>query len=100
MAPRLQLSPTPEQRNHTPENLVIETDIPARLDRLPWGSFHTLVAAGLGVTWILNGLEVTLASALAPVLRNSLGLTTAQVGFVQTAYVAGLPIRLMQAALH
>ena len=42
---------------------IIETDIPARLDRLPWGRFHTLVVVALGVTWILDGLEVTLAGA-------------------------------------
>ena len=39
---------------------VIETDIPARLDRLPWTRFHTLVVVALGITWILDGLEVTL----------------------------------------
>ena len=44
---------------------VVETNIPARLDRLPWGRFHTLVVAALGVTWILDGLEVTLAGALS-----------------------------------
>ena len=36
---------------------IVETDIPARLDRLPWGRFHTLVVVALGVTWILDGLE-------------------------------------------
>ena len=39
---------------------AFETDIPARLDRLRWGRFHTLVVVALGVTWILDGLEVTL----------------------------------------
>src|SRR5256885_12998909 len=39
---------------------LVETDIPARLDRLPWGRFHTLVVVALGITWILDGLEVTL----------------------------------------
>ena len=43
---------------------TVETDIPARLDRLPWGRFHTLVVVALGITWILDGLEVTLAGAL------------------------------------
>jgi hypothetical protein len=46
----------------------VQTDIPARLDRLPWGAFHTLVAAALGITWILNGLEVTLAGNLTGAL--------------------------------
>ena len=50
---------------------IAETDIPARLDRLPWGRFHTLVVAALGITWILDGLEVTLAGAVAGALRQS-----------------------------
>ena len=44
---------------------LIETTIPARLDRLGWGRFHTLVVLALGITWILDGLEVTLAGAVA-----------------------------------
>src|SRR5919205_852558 len=43
---------------------LIETDIPARLERLPWGRFHNLVVVALGITWILDGLEVTLAGAV------------------------------------
>ncbi len=39
----------------------VSTDIPARLERMPWGRFHTLVVVALGITWILDGLEVTLA---------------------------------------
>ena len=52
---------------------IVETDIPARLDRLPWSRFHTLVVAALGITWIFDGLEVTLAGALkqSPVLQVS-----------------------------
>jgi hypothetical protein len=50
---------------------IVESDIPARLDRLPWGRFHTLVVAALGVTWILDGLEVTLAGSLAGALKDS-----------------------------
>jgi len=53
------------------EPATIETDIPARLDRLPWGRFHTLVVVALGVTWILDGLEVTLAGAISPALKQS-----------------------------
>ena len=55
---------------------VVETDIPARLDALPWGRFHTLVVAALGITWILDGLEVTLTGALGGVLKetSTLGL--------------------------
>jgi hypothetical protein len=44
---------------------IVETDIPSRLDRLPWGRFHTLVVVALGITWILDGLEVTLAGSVA-----------------------------------
>jgi hypothetical protein len=44
---------------------IVETDVPARLDRLPWAQFHSLVVAALGITWILDGLEVTLAGSVA-----------------------------------
>src|SRR5258707_656690 len=50
---------------------IIATDIPARLDRLRWGRFHTLVVVALGITWILDGLEVTLAGAISPALKES-----------------------------
>jgi MFS family permease len=65
--------------------------VPARLDRLPWGKFHWLVIVALGVTWILDGLEVTLAGSLAGALRDSpaLRFTSADVGFASSAYVAG-----------
>ncbi len=70
---------------------VIETGIPARLDRLPWGRFHTLVVAALGVTWILDGLEVTLAGSLAGALKESpvLQFSNADVGLAASAYLAG-----------
>lgn len=44
------------------------TDVPARLDRLPWSRFHRLVVVALGITWILDGLEVTLAGSVAAAL--------------------------------
>jgi hypothetical protein len=50
---------------------VIETDLPTRLDRLPWGRFHSLIVVALGVTWLLDGLEVTLAGAVASALKAS-----------------------------
>jgi MFS family permease len=70
---------------------VIETDIPARLDRLPWGRFHTLVVVALGITWILDGLEVTLAGSVAGALKASpvLQLSNADVGLAASAYIAG-----------
>ena len=55
----------------TADAKIVESDIPARLDRLPWGRFHTLVVAALGITWILDGLEVTLAGSLAGALKES-----------------------------
>ena len=67
-----------------------ETDIPARLDRLPWGRFHTFVVVALGITWILDGLEVTLAGSLAGALRDSpvLQLTSVEVGLAGSVYIA------------
>ncbi|MGH6989447.1 MAG: MFS transporter [Stellaceae bacterium] len=70
---------------------TITTDIPARLDRLDWSNFHLLVVVALGITWILDGLEVTIVGALGPILRNphTLGLTAAQIGGAASAYVIG-----------
>jgi MFS family permease len=71
------------------DSAIIETAIPARLDRLPWGQFHWLVVLALGVTWVLDGLEVTLAGTLAGAIRGSLHLTSTDIGFASTAYVLG-----------
>src|SRR5271167_1282775 len=70
---------------------IIETDIPARLDRLPWTRFHTLVVVALGITWILDGLEVTVAGSIAGALQESpvLHFSAAEVGAVGSAYLAG-----------
>src|SRR3954465_13167074 len=70
---------------------TVETDIPARLDRLPWTRFHTLVIVALGITWILDGLEVTIAGSIVGALQESpvLHFTAAQVGLVASAYLAG-----------
>ncbi|HET7098348.1 MAG TPA: MFS transporter [Casimicrobiaceae bacterium] len=69
----------------------LRTAIPARLDRLRWGRFHTLLIAALGTSWIIDGLEVTLVGALASVLTlpSALGLTPAQIGVAAGCYVAG-----------
>src|SRR5499426_1453388 len=74
-----------------PASALIETNIPARLDRLPWGRFHTLVVVALGITWILDGLEVTLAGSVAAALRQSpvLQFSSRDVGFAASAYLAG-----------
>src|SRR6476469_2527219 len=68
---------------------IVETDIPARLDRLPWGRFHTLVVAALGITWILGGLGVTIAGSLAGALKTSLQLSNTDIGIASSAYLAG-----------
>jgi MFS family permease len=70
---------------------VIETDLPARLDRLSWSRFHWIVVFALGITWILDGLEVTLAGAVSSALKASpaLHLSDAQVGASASAYLAG-----------
>ncbi len=67
------------------------SDVPVRLDRLPWSRWHTRVLVALGVTWMLDGLEVTLVGAVAPLLAapDALGLSEAQIGGTATAYLAG-----------
>jgi MFS family permease len=69
----------------------IESYVPARLDRMPWSRWHWLIVGALGATWILDGLEVTLAGSLGGILTNgeTLGLTDAQVGASATFYLAG-----------
>lgn len=70
---------------------IVETDVPARLDRLPWSRFHVLVIAVLGITWILDGLEVTLVGSLSGVIAKdpALGFSAAQVGLAASAYLLG-----------
>jgi MFS family permease len=70
---------------------IVETSIPARLDHLPWSGFHTRVVLALGITWILDGLEVTLAGALAGALKESpaMRFSNFDVGFANSAYLAG-----------
>jgi MFS family permease len=65
--------------------------VPARLDRMPWSRFHWLVVTALGTAWILDGLEIQMASTLAAVLqdRHTLHLTTAQAGATASFYLAG-----------
>jgi MFS family permease len=71
--------------------VVIETDVPARLDRLPWARFHSLVVVALGISWVLDGLEVTIAGSIVGALEASpvLHFTPAQIGLVSSAYLAG-----------
>ena len=69
----------------------ITTNIPQRMDRLPWSRWHWLVVTALGVTWILDGLEVSIVAALGPVLTHTttLHLTESEVGLTASAYLAG-----------
>ena len=73
---------------------TIESYVPARLDRMPWSRWHWLIVVSLGATWILDGLEVTLAGSLGGVLtrHETLGLTDTQVGASATCYLAGAVI--------
>ncbi|HEV2169788.1 MAG TPA: MFS transporter [Candidatus Binatus sp.] len=72
----------------------IETLIPARLDRVPWSKFHWLLVVALGITWILDGLEVTLMGAVAAVLQHpqTLNFSAAQIGFLSSCYLTGAVI--------
>ena len=71
----------------------VESDIPARMDRLPWSKWHWMVVVGLGITWILDGLEVTIVGLIAPVITTGggggLDLGTGQIGFANSMYLAG-----------
>ena len=70
---------------------IVETDVPRRLDSLPFGRFHLLVIVALGITWILDGLEVTLAGTLSGELKSSsaLGLSNTEVGVAGSCYLLG-----------
>ena len=71
---------------------TITTNIPARLDRLPWSRFHWRIVVGLGTVWILDGLEVTIVGAIAPRLTEAgsgIGMTSADIGTAAAIYVAG-----------
>ncbi|MDX6380277.1 MAG: hypothetical protein QOI57_1301 [Rubrobacteraceae bacterium] len=71
---------------------AVESLIPARMDRLPWARWHWLVIAALGITWILDGLEVTIVGIIADVLttpESGLGLTAGQIGLAAGIYIAG-----------
>jgi MFS family permease len=76
-------SPVPSQ--------FTNSDIPARLDRLPWSRWHLRVVSALAVTWLLDGLEGSLGGSLSGALKNpaSLGFTDAQLGLSSSFYLAG-----------
>jgi len=71
---------------------IIETRIPARLDRLPWARWHWMVLVGLGTVWILDGLEVTIVGTISSRLTekgSGLAITDSQIGLAAAIYVAG-----------
>jgi MFS family permease len=71
--------------------MTIETDIPSRLDNLAFGAWHVRVVIALGITWILDGLEVTIVGAIGSVLQEpeALGLSATEVGLTGSVYIAG-----------
>src|ERR1700760_4632119 len=84
-------SASPVASRERAEGGALTADIPARLDRLPWSRFHLLVVVALVVTWILDGLEVTIVGAIAPVLQSgqTLGLSAGDIGAAGSAYLIG-----------
>ncbi|MBT0768057.1 MFS transporter [Kineosporia sp. J2-2] len=84
------MTTTPQQG--TGDGRTLRSNLPARLDRLPWSSWHLTVLIGLGTVWILDGLEVTIVGALGDRLTESgsgLELSASQVGQAAAIYVAG-----------
>jgi MFS family permease len=73
------------------DSSVIRSSIPARLDRLPWSKFHTRMVMALGVAWILDGLEITIAANLGAdfTQKNTLHLTASQSADIATWYLIG-----------
>jgi MFS family permease len=73
---------------------TFRSDVPARLDRLPWSRWHWMVVAALGITWIIDGLEVTMIASFSAVLQEpgSLHFTGTQIGLLNSAYLAGAVI--------
>src|SRR6266568_9608043 len=69
----------------------VRTDVPSRLDRLPWSRWHWLVVISLGITWILDGLEVTIIGSIAAVLQEpqTVHFSTVEVSAAGTAYLIG-----------
>ena len=68
------------------DRTIIESDIPARLDRLPWSNFHTLVVLALSVTWVLVGIEFSLADTLSSAIKATLQTTNLSVGLANDLY--------------
>jgi MFS family permease len=73
------------------QSFPVRSTVPARLDRLPWSSFHWRLVIALGITWVLDGIEITIASTIADRLRDhaTLGLSSSQVGLGASLYLFG-----------
>src|SRR6266853_918226 len=76
---------------------MFDTDIPSRLDRLAWGRWHSLVVLSLGITWVLDGLEVTIVGAISGVLQEpgTLGLSATEIGLSGTMYIVGASVSMV-----
>ena len=86
-----------QSRNHT------ASDVPARLDRLPWSRWHWRVVLALGIAWTLDGLEVTLVGSIGAVLErpDTLGLSAVQIGWAGSLYIAGAVLgAVLSGVLH
>jgi MFS family permease len=83
------LSPAPG--SPTAGSASVRSLIPARIDRMSWAPFHTRMVLALGVAWVLDGLEITIVSAIGPVLSDSdtLNLSSGAVGLIATVYLLG-----------
>jgi len=83
---------TTEESSSSAEIGRITTDIPARMDRLPWARWHWIIVIGLGTVWVLDGLEVTIVGSLSDILKDGqkgLGLSSSDIGLAGAIYVAG-----------
>ena len=69
----------------------IRSTIPARLDRLGWSSFHTRMVFGLSAAWILDGLQITIASSVTGMLSSpqTLDMTSTEIGLIASVYLVG-----------
>jgi MFS family permease len=83
--------PASEEKRALAETTSFQTRTPARMDRLPWSRFHWLVVVALGITWVLDGLEVTIKGAISGVLQEAgtLHFTSAEIGMIASFYLAG-----------
>jgi MFS family permease len=72
---------------------TVETNIPARLDRLPWSKWHWKILVGLGTVWILDGLEVTIVGSIAGAISakgSGINISAGDIaGWAASMYVAG-----------